>query len=180
MSTHKSVACRLTTVIALGWLTTAGAQTGPGLGVRAANKLITAWDISIPPDGAGLPPGAGTALEGEGIYAARCLACHGPNGAGQPNDQLAGGLGTLDSATPVKTIGSYWPYATTVFDYIRRAMPLPQPQSLTDDETYALTAYVLSLNGIIKPDKVMNAKTLPKVVMPNRDGIFWAYGKPPG
>jgi cytochrome c len=167
-------------VLALGWLTTAGAQSGPGLGTPASSELIASWDISIPPDGAGLPPGAGTALEGEGIYAMKCLACHGPGGTGQPNDPLAGGLGTLTGPEPVKTVGSYWPYATSVFDYIRRAMPLPQPQSLTDAETYALTAYLLSLNGIIRADETMNAKTLPKVVMPNRDNIVWAYGKPPG
>jgi len=180
MSTHRGVAGRLTVVLALGWLATAVAQGGPDLGTPAPAELIAAWDISIPPDGAGLPPGSGTALEGEAIYAAKCLACHGPDGTGQPNDRLAGGLGTLKSAAPLKTVGSYWPYATSVFDYIRRAMPLPQPQSLTADETYALTAYLLSLNRIIGPEEVMNATTLPKVVMPNRDNIVWAYGKPPG
>jgi len=180
MSTPDSVIRRCAAVVALGWLATAAAQEGPRLGKPADKALVAAWDISIAPDGTGLPPGAGTALEGEGIYRAKCQACHGERGTGQPNDALAGGIGTLNSADPVKTVGSYWPYATTVFDYIRRAMPLPQPQSLTADETYALTAYLLSLNGIIRPDQTMNAKTLPTVVMPNRKNVFQAYGKPPG
>jgi mono/diheme cytochrome c family protein len=180
MSTPDSMVRQFAAVIALGWLATAIAQEGPRLGKPADKALVAAWDISIAPDGAGLPPGAGTALEGEGIYRAKCQACHGERGAGQPNDALAGGIGTLTSAAPLKTVGSYWPYATTVFDYLRRAMPLPQPQSLTANETYALTAYLLSLNGIIRPDQEMNAKTLPKVMMPNRGNIVQAYGKPPG
>jgi len=166
-------------LVVLNWLAIASAAEGPRLGKPADKALVAAWDISISPDGAGLPPGAGTALEGEGIYQAKCQACHGERGVGQPNDALAGGLGTLTSAEPLRTVGSYWPYSTTVFDYIRRAMPLPQPQSLSDDETYALTAYLLSLNGIIRPDQTMNAKTLPKVVMPNRKNVVQAYGDPP-
>jgi S-disulfanyl-L-cysteine oxidoreductase SoxD len=150
-------------------------QQSPRLGVPATAEQIDGWDIGIGPDGKGLPDGSGTAAEGAEVYAIKCLACHGAEGAGQPNDVLAGGHGTLTDAAPVKTIGSYWPYATTVFDYIRRAMPYTQPQSLTDDEVYAVTAYLLRLNGIIGEGDVMNAETLPRVAMPNRDNFTWAY-----
>jgi cytochrome c len=131
------------------------------------------WDISIGPDGAGLPPGNGTPQEGEAVYAAKCLPCHGEKGAGKPNDQLVGGLGTLTGdQPPVKTVGSFWPYATTLFDYVRRAMPANAPRSLSDDEVYAVCAYILQLNGIIAENAVMNAQTLGKVEMPNRDGFI--------
>ncbi len=106
------------------------------------------------------------------------MACHGKDGAGNPNDRLVGGRGTLRDAAPVRTIGSYWPYATTLFDYIRRAMPYVAPHSLTDDDVYALTAYLLSLNGVIGADDVMDATTLPTVKMPNRGGFDWAYQDP--
>ena len=147
---------------------------GPGLGVPATPAEIAKADISIAPDGAGLPEGSGTPAQGAQVYAAKCLVCHGPEGAGGINDRLVGGHGTLTTTTPVKTIGSYWPYATTVFDFIRRAMPYPAPHSLTDSETYALTAYLLHLNGVIGADAVMDAKTLPKVQMPNRGNFVLA------
>ena len=148
---------------------------GPGLGTPAPPALIAAWDISVAPDGAGLPAGSGSAREGATVYEAKCMACHGKEGAGKPNDRLVGGRGTLKDAAPVRTVGSYWPYATTLFDYIRRAMPLPRPQSLGNDEAYALTAYLLYLNGIVAERAPMNAKTLPRVVMPNRDSFVPAY-----
>src|SRR5690349_11383230 len=110
------------------------AADGPNLGRPATRAEIAGWDISIPPDGSGLPPGSGTVAAGAAVYAAKCQACHGDKGAGQPNDRLVGGQGTLVSASPIRTVGSYWPYATTVFDYVRRSMPYPQPQSLTNDE----------------------------------------------
>jgi S-disulfanyl-L-cysteine oxidoreductase SoxD len=133
---------------------------------------IALWDISIGPDGAGLPPGRGTATQGEAVYAANCQACHGEKGAGQPNDALVGGIGSLaPGKAPVKTVGSYWPYATTLFDYIRRAMPFPESKSLTSDEVYAVSAYILNLNGIIGASDVLDAQSLPKVRMPNRDGF---------
>jgi cytochrome c len=122
-----------------------------------------------------LPPGSGTARAGAAIYAQKCIACHGVDGKGQPNDQLVGGQGTIATPAAVRTVGSYWPYATTVFDYIRRAMPLTQPQSLTNDEAYALTAYLLQLNGIIRENDTMNARTLPRVEMPNRDNFVSAW-----
>lgn len=148
---------------------------GPGLGVPATQAEIASADISIPPDGAGLPEGSGTPAQGEKVYAVKCLVCHGPEGANGLNDRLVGGKGTVTTATPVKTVGSYWPYATTVFDYIRRAMPYPEPHSLTNAEAYALTAYLLHLNGVIAADAVMDAKTLPKVQMPNRGNFVLAW-----
>jgi cytochrome c len=160
------------------WLALAGAQEGPRLGVPATPEEIAGWDISIGPDGAGLPPGSGTAAAGKAVYEAKCLSCHGVEGAGQPNDRLVGGQGTLRDAAPIRTVGSYWPYATTVFDYIRRAMPYVAPHSLTNDETYAVTAYLLALNGIIGEDEIMDAGSLPKVVMPNRDNFDSAYREP--
>jgi S-disulfanyl-L-cysteine oxidoreductase SoxD len=109
----------------------------------------------------------------------KCQSCHGEKGAGKPNDQLVGGQGTLTSASPVRTIGSYWPYATTVFDYVRRAMPYTQTHSLTNEEVYAVTAYLLHLNGIIGAQDVMNAHTLPQVKMPNRDNFMVVYPTKP-
>src|SRR5262247_960310 len=147
---------------------TAGTPEGPNLGREATPAQVAGWDISVGPDGAGLPPGKGTAVKGAVVYEQKCQACHGTKGAGQPNDRLVGGQGTLASKTPVRTIGSYWPYATTVFDYVRRAMPYVQPQSLTNDEVYALAAYLLNLNGIIGDNDEMNAQTLPRVKMPNQ------------
>jgi cytochrome c len=148
------------------------AQT-PQFGQPIAPGDAGSWDISIGPDGAGLPPGRGTVAQGEAVYAAKCQACHGEKGAGRPNDRLVGGIGTLEPGkAPVKTVGSYWPYATTLFDYVRRAMPWNQPKSLTDEEVYAVSAYILNLNGIIGPNDVMDAQSLPKVSMPNRNGFI--------
>jgi len=142
---------------------------GPGLGRLAAPDEIASWDISIGPDGAGLPPGRGTPKEGEAVYAEKCVACHGEKGAGKPNDQLVGGRGSLSGdQAPVKTVGSFWPYATTLFDYIRRAMPLNAAKSLSDDEVYAVSAYILHLNGLLPADAALDAKTLSAIKMPNR------------
>jgi S-disulfanyl-L-cysteine oxidoreductase SoxD len=168
----------LAALAACGFASLALAQQGPGLGVPATPEQVAGWDISIGPDGAGLPPGSGTAAAGKVVYEAKCLACHGVDGAGRPNDQLVGGQGTLRDAAPIRTIGSYWPYATTVFDYVRRAMPYVQPHSLTPDETYAVTAYLLALNKVIGDSDVMNSETLPKVVMPNRANFDSAYREP--
>lgn len=143
----------------------------PHLGHALTAEEIAPWDISIGPDGAGLPAGSGSVAQGEAVYASTCQACHGEKGAGKPYDRLVGGQGTLAGETPVKTVGSYWPYATTLFDYVRRAMPLSAPKSLTDDQVYAVSAYILFLNGIIGENDVMNATTLPAVRMPNRDGF---------
>ena len=144
---------------------------GPNLGRAVTAQEIRAADISIPPSGAGLPAGSGTAKQGAAVYAAKCQACHGEKGMGKPADALVGGIGSLATPKPVRTVGSFWPYATTLFDYTRRAMPLQNPKSLTDDEVYAVSAYVLFLNGIIGEDAPMNAQTLAQVKMPNRDGF---------
>ena len=153
--------------------TAATAADAPKFGHTATPADLAAWDISIAPDGVGLPPGKGTSAQGEAVYASKCVACHGEKGAGKPNDVLAGGAGSLAAGqTPVKTVGSYWPYATTLFDYIRRAMPYNEPKSLSDDEAYAVSAYILALNGIVGADEVVDAQSLPKVKMPNRDGFI--------
>ena len=149
----------------------------PQLGVAASAEEIARFDISIPPSGAGLPAGSGTARQGAVVYAAKCQSCHGEKGVGKPADALAGGIGSLATARPVRTVGSYWPYATTLFDYVRRAMPIGNPLSLTNDEVYAVSAYVLYLNGIVAEDAAMSAKTLPLVNMPNRDGFVSDWPK---
>jgi cytochrome c len=159
--------------LALALSGAAFAEEGPNLAKPISQEDLASWDISIGPDGAGLPPGSGTVKEGEAVFMAKCEACHGAKGAGGPNDRLVGGRGTLAGEQPaVKTVGSYWPYATTLFDYVRRAMPLNESKSLTNNEVYAVVAYLLNLNGIIPESATMNAETLPKVMMPNRDGFI--------
>ena len=143
-----------------------------GIGRPATPQEIAGWDIDVSPNGAGLPPGRGDVRQGEAIFAAKCAACHGAHGEGKPMDRLVGGIGTLRDKKPEKTVGSYWPYATTLFDYIRRAMPFPQSKSLTNDEVYAVAAYILNLNGVIGENETLDAKTLPQVKMPNRDGFI--------
>jgi S-disulfanyl-L-cysteine oxidoreductase SoxD len=173
MSTH-SLAASLSLLMLVGCAGVTpqtSASKPPALGTPVGAAEIARWDISIPPSGAGLPAGSGTARQGAQVYEQKCLACHGAKGAGKPADVLAGGTGTLAGKTPLRTVGSYWPYATTLFDYVRRAMPITNPLSLTSDEVYAVTAYVLALNGIIGEDAVMNAQSLPQVKMPNRDGF---------
>jgi S-disulfanyl-L-cysteine oxidoreductase SoxD len=154
-------------------------QEGPGLGQPISPVDLAPWNIDIGTDGKELPPGAGKAKSGEAIYAAKCQACHGAEGKGQPADQLVGGQGTLDKLDQVRTVGSYWPYATTIFDYVRRAMPFNTPETLTNDETYALTAYLLYKNGIIRENDEMNARTLPRVRMPNANGFIYDYPPKP-
>jgi mono/diheme cytochrome c family protein len=157
---------------ALVALTGVAAAQSPNLGKTISPEDLATWDISIGPDGAGLPSGSGTPKQGEEVFTMKCQACHNAKGAGQPNDRLVGGQGTIAGDKPaVKTVGSYWPYATTLFDYIRRAMPLPQSKSLSNDEVYAVAAYILNLNGVIGETDTLDAKTLPQVKMPNRDGF---------
>jgi len=174
MSTRDLV-CLVLGLVAGGCATAPTVVETPNLGREATPAQIAGWDLSVGPDGVGLPPGRGTAAGGAAVYEQKCQGCHGAMGAGQPNDRLVGGQGTLASKTPVRTIGSYWPYATTVFDYVRRAMPYTQSQSLSDDEVYAVTAYLLSLNGIIRAGDEMNAQTLPKVKMPNQANFIVVY-----
>jgi cytochrome c len=145
---------------------------GPvGLGKPISENQLRAWNIDVGPSGVGLPPGSGTAIAGEKLYQQQCASCHGDQGQGGPANRLVGG-GSLSTDKPVKTVGSFWPYSTTIFDYVKRAMPHQAPQSLTDDQVYAATAYILFLNKIIAKDQVMDAKTLPLVKMPNRDGFI--------
>jgi cytochrome c len=165
-------------VICLLWMLTgssaeAGEITaGPRLGQPADRALIDAWQLNVFPDGIGLPPGRGTVTAGKIIYEQYCASCHGPDGSGSSGDQLAGAVTRLTDEYPEKTIGTYWPYATTLFDFIRRSKPMQSPGSLTSDEIYALTAYLLYLNGILDDNAVLDAHTLPEVRMPNRDGFI--------
>jgi S-disulfanyl-L-cysteine oxidoreductase SoxD len=146
----------------------------PELGEPVSNEELRRIDFTVLPDGSGLPVGSGTAVEGAALYTQHCQACHGLEGQAGINEALSGGHGTLASSTPVKTVGSYWPYATTLFDYIRRAMPYAQPGKLTDDQTYALTAYVLFVNNVIPSTQVVDQTSLAGIVMPNRDGFVWS------
>jgi S-disulfanyl-L-cysteine oxidoreductase SoxD len=147
-------------------------SAGFGFGQPASPDQIAGWDIDVAPDGAGLPPGRGSVAQGEALFARLGAKCHGAKGEGTATaPALVGGQGTLATAHPVKTVGSYWPYATTLYDYIHRAMPADAPQSLTPDEVYALCAYLLHLNGIVPADAVMDATSLPQVVMPNHAGF---------
>jgi mono/diheme cytochrome c family protein len=153
----------------------ADAPQGPHLGQPASKKDIAQWEIGVMPDGEGLPAGKGTAKEGKLVYEKYCISCHGPEGSGGSADQLAGATMGLTSEYPEKTIGTYWPYATTLFDMTRRSMPMEAPGTLSSDEVYAVTAYMLYLNRIIGENDEMNAKTLPGVKMPNRDGFINVY-----
>jgi cytochrome c len=148
------------------------AADAPHFGSPADPGRVKAWDISILPDGSNLPAGKGSVKEGAEIYTAKCQMCHGAEGKGQPADRLTGGIGTLTSPQPIKTVASYWPYATTLFDYIRRAMPVNHPRTLDDHEAYSLVAYILSIDGIVKKNAVLDAKSLPQIKMPNRDGFI--------
>lgn len=160
--------------LALGAALVVPAQAGERpIGRVPTPEEIARWDIDVRPDGLGLPPGRGTAKQGEEIYLARCAQCHGEFGEAVGRwPQLVGGQGSLTWDDPIKTVTSYWPYAPTVFDYIRRAMPFGDAQSLTDDEVYAITAFLLASDGIIPEDFEVNAETLPKIKMPNADGFI--------
>jgi cytochrome c len=166
----------LTAALCFCWLAgTAAAEelrpAGYGFGRMATEAEIKAWDIDVTPAGEGLPPGRGTVKAGAKVYAKKCAWCHGPTGTEGPQARLVGGQGTLKAAEPVKTVGSYWPHATTLYDYIHRTMPFTAPQSLAPDEVYALTAWILFRNGIIPEDAVIEAASLPNVQMPNRQGF---------
>jgi mono/diheme cytochrome c family protein len=156
---------------------TAFAQS-QGLGRPISEADIKNWDIAVLPDGTNLPPGSGTPAQGAMIYAQKCVACHaegGKGGAGPGAGPLVGGAPLTNGIDTPKTIANYYAYATTVFDYVRRAMPYNMPRSLADDEVYALTAYILALNKLIGENDVMDPKTLPQVRMPNRDNYIMPY-----
>jgi len=144
-----------------------------GLGREVTEADIVRWNIDASPDNGGLPPGRGGVAEGRKIYDRVCAVCHGGQGEGvPPSPRLAGGAGSLATAKPVQTIGSFWPYSVTVFDYVRRAMPFPDPGSLSDDQVYAVTAYLLHLNGIVPADTDLDGPSLAAIRMPNRSGFI--------
>src|SRR5713226_7699261 len=170
MSSRIRVIAIALTVVASA--TYAATPAPPKLGRPATLDEIARIDISIPPDGKGLPSGSGSVAQGVTVFQQKCAVCHGANAEGTPSgDRLVGGIGSLNTPMPLKTVASYWPYATTVFDDIRRAMPVTNPQSLQNDEVYAVTAYVLSFDNIVPKDAVLDAGSLPKVQMPNRAGF---------
>jgi len=175
MSTRKLIAAA---ALALACGTGAAQAQSPGLGKPLSEADIKQWDIAILPDGSNLPPGSGTPAKGAKIFAEKCSACHGDAGKGGVAPYypaLVGGQPLTNGIDTVKTIANYYAYPTTIFDYTRRGMPYNMPRSLTDDEVYSLTAYILALNNLIGQDDVMDATTLPKVKMPNRDNFIMPY-----
>jgi mono/diheme cytochrome c family protein len=170
MFTDKRFGVAISVALYLGGAAAAKAADLPGLGKPISEAELAPWDMSIGPDGRNLPPGGGTAAQGAAIYAQKCEACHGKGGQGGNNAMLINAPGKSD-----RTMALYVPNATTIFDFTRRAMPWPQPKSLTNDEVYALTAYILAGNKIIGENETMNAETLPKVQMPNRNAFISRY-----
>jgi cytochrome c len=162
------IACAIALCV---WASVAAQGPHFRLGRAATPEDIKKYDIFVPPSGANLPPGSGTAEKGKAIYAAQCGRCHGATGREGPEEALVGGIGSLTTAKPNKTVGSFWPYATTLWDYVNRAMPFDRPGVLPPDDVYSVVAYVLQLNGIVTATDVLDANTLPKVRMPNRDGF---------
>jgi len=156
-------------VFALACTASAQAQSSSGIGRAATPAEIAGWNIDVDRDGNNLPPGSGTVSHGSEIFDEQCAACHGARGEGGIGDQLVGGQGTLATSKPVRTVGSYWPYAPTLFDYIRRAMPQNAPQSLSNEEVYAVSAYILHLNGLLPAEATLDAKSLSAIKMPNRN-----------
>jgi mono/diheme cytochrome c family protein len=166
-----SMAKRLALAVSLVLVASAAiAADTPGLGKPVSEADLALWDMSIGPDGKGLPTGSGTPTQGAAIYAQKCEACHGKDGVGGTNAALANAPGKSE-----RTMALYVPNATTIFDFTRRAMPWPQPKTLTNDEVYALTAFILARNKVIGENEAMNAETLPKVAMPNRNGFVSRY-----
>jgi mono/diheme cytochrome c family protein len=175
MSTRELITAA---ALALAFGAGAAQAQSPGLGKPLSEADIKQWDIAIMPDGSNLPPGSGTPAKGAKIFAEKCSACHGDAGKGGVAPfypALVGGQPLTNGIDTVKTIANYYAYPTTIFDYTRRAMPYNMPRSLTDDEVYALTAYILALNNFVGQDDVMDANTLPKVKMPNRDNFIMPY-----
>ena len=175
MFTHKIL---LAAACMLSFCAGAAFAQNAGLGKPISEADVKQWDIAVLPDGSNLPPGSGTPAQGATVFAQKCSACHGDAGKGGVSPAypaLVGGRPLTDGIDTVKTIANYYAYATTVFDYTRRAMPYNMPRSLTDNEVYSLTAYILALNKLIGDDDVMDTTTLPKVKMPNRDNFIAPY-----
>lgn len=157
--------------LVIGLVGSAASAERYGIGRPATEAEIAAWNIDIDRDGRKLPPGRGSVGHGREVFEAQCASCHGSRGEGGIGERLAGGQGTLATSKPIKTVGSFWPYAPTLFDYIRRAMPMNAPQSLSDDDVYAVSGYVLHLNGLASENAVFDARSLAAIRMPNRDGF---------
>jgi S-disulfanyl-L-cysteine oxidoreductase SoxD len=174
MLKSRNALAAVISVAILGAAASAANADKLGIGREATSAEIGAWAIAARPDGQGLPPGKGTAAKGEEIFQTQCAVCHGEFGEGKDRwPELAGGRGTLANDRPFKTIGSYWPYATTVFDYVRHAMPFGNSQSLSNDDLYSVTAYLLQLNDVVTdPNFELNRNTLPAIKMPNADGFY--------
>jgi cytochrome c len=155
-------------ILALASIAPARAQSPHGIGRPATPAEIAGWSIDIDRDGNNLPPGSGSVSHGRKVFDQQCASCHGAKGEGGVGDRLVGGQGTLATPQPIPTVGSYWPYAPTLFDYIRRAMPQNAPQSLSGDDVYAVSAYILNLNGLLPADATLDARALRAIKMPNR------------
>jgi S-disulfanyl-L-cysteine oxidoreductase SoxD len=156
----------------------AGQVTNYGLGTTPTQAQIDGWSIAVRPDGQGLPPGKGSVNEGQTLFENNCSVCHGTFGEGSGRYPVLAEEGKLTGDRPAKTVGTYWPYATTLFDYINRAMPFPAPHTLTADQVYAITSYILNLNNIVDNNFVADKNTLPQVKMPNRHGFIWKDPRP--
>jgi cytochrome c len=174
---RKSVYAFVLSLLVFGY-SVASAQTS--FSEPATAEDIALVNLSIDTNGQNLPDGSGTAEQGKPLYDAHCASCHGVDGEGTLANKLVGGHGTLGTDAPVKTVGSYWPYATTLFDYSRRTMPYMTPMSLSNDDYYAITAYILNMNDVIADDAVMDKSSLAEIVMPNRDGFLNSYPDMPG
>jgi len=162
--------CGIAVAIALSAFSNeAQAQSPYGIGRPATAAEIAGWNIDIGRDGSNLPEGSGSVSHGREVFAQQCASCHGEKGEGGLGDRLAGGQGTIGTPKPIRTVGSYWPYAPTLFDYIRRAMPQNAPQSMSNEDVYAVSAFILHLNGLVGADATLDAKSLATVKMPNRD-----------
>src|SRR3977135_180669 len=164
-------------IVPLACATPAQAQSPYGIGRSATPAEIAGWNIDVDRYGDNLPPGSGSVSHGGEVVDQQCAACHGARGEGGIGDQLVGGQGTLAAPKPVRTVGSYWPYAPTLFDYIRRAMPQNAPQSLSNDDVYAVSAYILGLNGLLPAEATLDAKSLSAIKMPNRN-MFVGESRP--
>jgi S-disulfanyl-L-cysteine oxidoreductase SoxD len=182
-SGHAIARLALALVLGAAMASPVGARAAPpgsyGLGTPPTPAEIAGWSIAVPPSGANLPPGHGSVAQGSDLFGTVCAVCHGAFGEGVSDyPKLVGGVGSLATVAPAETVGSYWPFATTLFDFINRAMPFYAPHSLTPDQVYAVTAFILNLNGIVPDGFVADAKTVPAVKMPNQDGFIWKDPRP--